>query len=84
MREQIPTTNTNLDLTNIDHVPSSGTHFGSNAMLLDVFEDDEALIKMIIIDQSPRMRHVSRTNRFPLDWLFVRIHLDSKIQNSIH
>ena len=26
MRKQIPTTNTNLDLTNIDHVPSSGTH----------------------------------------------------------
>ena len=28
-----PNTNTNLDLTNIDHVPSSGTYSGSNAML---------------------------------------------------
>ena len=37
MRKQIPTTNTNLDLTNIDHVPSSGTRSGSNAMLY-VFE----------------------------------------------
>ena len=26
MRKQIPATNTNLDLTNIDHVPPSGTH----------------------------------------------------------
>ena len=38
MRKQIPTTHTNLDLTNIDHVPSSGTQSGSNAMLY-VFED---------------------------------------------
>ena len=28
MRKQIPTTNTNLDLINIDHVPSNGTHSG--------------------------------------------------------
>ena len=26
------------------------------------------------------MRHVSRTHRFPLDWLFDRINLDPKIQ----
>ena len=31
---------TNLDLTNIDHVPSSVTHFDSNAMLY-VFEDND-------------------------------------------
>ena len=46
-RKQIPITNTNLDLSNVDHVPSSGTHFGSSAMLY-VFEDNEAVIKMII------------------------------------
>ena len=38
MRRQIPTPNTNLDLTNFDLVPSSGTHSGSNATLF-VFED---------------------------------------------
>ena len=38
MQKQIATTHTNLDLTNIDHVPSSGTHSGSN----------EAVTKMII------------------------------------
>ena len=47
MRKQIQTTHTNLDRTNIDHVPSSGTHSGSNAMLY-VSEDDEAVIKMIL------------------------------------
>ena len=61
MRKQIPTTNTNLDLTNIDRVPSSVTHSGSNAMLY-VFEDNEAVIKMIIKGLGPTMRHVSRTH----------------------
>ena len=28
VQKPIPTTHTNLDLTNIDHVPSSGTHSG--------------------------------------------------------
>ena len=70
---------TPIDLTNIDHVPSSGTHSGSNAMLY-VFEDNEAVIKMIIKGRSPTMRHVSRTHRVALDWLVDRINLDSKIQ----
>ena len=30
--------------------------------------------------RSPTMRHVSRTHRVALDWLFDRINLDSKIQ----
>ena len=48
--------------------------------LLCVFEDNEAVIKMIIKGRSPTMRHVSRTHRVALDWLFDRINLDSKIQ----
>ena len=79
MRSQIRTTHTNLDLANIDHVPSSVKHSGSNAMLY-VFEDNEAVIKMIIKGGSPTMRHVSRTHRVALDCLFDRIDLDSKIQ----
>ena len=79
MRKQIPTTHTNLDLINIDHVPSSGTHSGSKFMLY-VSEDNEALIEMPIKGRSRKMRHVSRTHRVALDWLFDRIHLDSKIQ----
>ena len=45
-----------------------------------IFEDNEAVIKMIIKGRSPTMRHVSRTHRVALDWLFDRIHLDPKIQ----
>ena len=48
--------------------------------LLYVFEDNEAVLKMIIKGRSPTMRHVSRTHRVALDWLFDRINLDSKIQ----
>ena len=45
-----------------------------------MFEDNEAVIKMIIKGRSPTMRHVSRTHRVALDWLFDRIDLDPKIQ----
>ena len=38
-----------------------------------VFEDNEAVIKMIIKGRSPTMRHVPRTHRVALDWLFDRI-----------
>ena len=48
--------------------------------LLYMIEDNEAVIKMIIKGRSPTMRHVSRTQRVTLDWLFDRINLDSKIQ----
>ena len=84
MRKQIPTS-TNLDLTNIDHVPSSVTvtHSGSNAMLY-VFEDIEAVIKMIIIGRSPTLRHVSRTHRVAVDWLWDRINLDFRYIDTKH
>ena len=52
--------------------------------LLYVFEDNEAVIKMIIQGTSPTMRHVSRTHRVALDWLFDRMNLDSKNPNQIH
>ena len=52
----------------------------SREALLYVFEDNEAVIKMIIKGRSPTMRHVSRTHRVALDWLFDRINLDPKIQ----
>ena len=48
--------------------------------MLYVFEDNEAVIQMIIKGRSSTMRHVSRTHRVALDWLFDRINLDPKIQ----
>ena len=47
---------------------------------LHEFEDNEAVIKIVIKGRSPTMRHVSRTHRVALDWLFDRINLDPKIQ----
>ena len=66
-------------LNNIDCVPSNVQSSHQEALLY-VFEDNEAVIKMIIKGRSPTMRHVSRTHRVALDWLFDRINLDPKIQ----
>ena len=66
-------------MENIDAVPSNVQSARQEALLY-VFEDNEAVIKMIIKGRSPTMRHVSRTHRVALDWLFDRINLDSKIQ----
>ena len=66
-------------LKNIDCVPSNVQSSHQKALLY-VFEDNEAVIKMIIKGRSPTMRHVSRTHRVTLDWLFDRINLDPKIQ----
>ena len=63
----------------IDFVPSN-VQSASREALLYVFEDNEAVIKMIMKGRSPTMRHVSRTHRVALDWLFDRINLDPKIQ----
>ena len=66
-------------MKDIDSVPSNVQSSHQEALLY-VFEDNEAVIKMIIKGRSPTMRHVSRTHRVALDWLFDRINLDSKIQ----
>ena len=65
--------------TNVDFLPSNVQSSHQKALLY-VFEDNEAVIKMIIKGRSPTMRHVSRTHRVALDWLFDRINLDSRIQ----
>ena len=66
-------------LNNIDCVPSN-VKFSHQKAMLYVFEDNEAVVKMIIEGRSPTMRHVSRTHRVALDWLFDRINSDFKIQ----
>ena len=63
----------------IDLVPSNVQSENLEALLY-VFEDNEAVIKMITKGRNPTMRHVSRTHRVALDWLFDRINLDPKIQ----
>ena len=49
-------------------------------VLLQIFEDTEALIRMIIKGRSPTLRHVSRTHRVALDWLFDQIILDPMVR----
>ena len=66
-------------MKDIDAVPSNVQSARQEALLY-VFEDNEAVIKMLMKGRSPTMRHVSRTHRVALDWLFDRINLDSKIQ----
>ena len=66
-------------LNNIDCVPSNVQSSYQEALLY-VFEDNEAVIKMIIKGRSPTMRHVSRTHRVAVGWLFDRINLDPKIK----
>ena len=67
-------------MKNVDFIFPSNVDSSRQEALLYVFEDNEAVIKMIIKGRSPTMRHVSRTHRVALDWLFDRINLDSKIQ----
>ena len=43
---------------------------------LSVMEDNDAVIKMCVKERSPALRHVSRTHRVDLDWLFDRIQRD--------
>ena len=53
-------------MQDIDSVPSN-VQSASQEALLHVFEDNEAVIKMIMKGRSPTMRHVSRTHRVALD-----------------
>ena len=68
-----------LGLSNVDDVSSNAKSSHSGAMPY-IFEDNEAVIKMIIKGRSTSMRHVSRTHRVALDWVFDRINLDPKIR----
>ena len=65
-------------MKDIDLVPSNVQSSHQEALLY-VFEDKEAVVKMIIKGRSPTMRHVCRTHRVALDW-FDRINLDPKSQ----
>ena len=78
-QSKAPTTRDNSELFHGDNVPSN-VRFSQSIAILYVFEDNEAVIMMIIKGRSPTMRHVSRIHRVSLHWLFDRINLDPKIQ----
>ena len=59
-------------LNNVDFVSSNANSSGQEALLY-IFEDKEAVIKIIIKGRSPTMRHASRTHRVPLISLNVQL-----------
>ena len=71
------------DLHNVDFI-SSNVNSSRREALWYIFEDNEAVIKMIIKVRSPTMRHVSRTHRVAFDWLFDRINFGPQDPNQIH
>ena len=77
-KTKTPIRHDNLELSNVEYVKSNAKSSQLGAMLY-IFEDNEAVIKMIIKGRCPTMRHVSRTHRVALDWSFDRINLDPKI-----
>ena len=69
-------------LSNADYVPTN-THSSHGDSQLYIFEDNEAVIKMITKGRCPTMRHVSTTHSVALDRLFDRVNLEPKIPNQI-
>ena len=63
----------------VDFVPRSIPYMGPRLPLF-VLEDNESVIKMIVKGRSPMMRHVPRTHKISLDWLFERIVQDPSLQ----
>ena len=59
----------------VDFVPPSLPICYGRANLY-ILEDNDAVIKMIVKGRSPNLRHVGRTHRVDLDWLFDRISKD--------
>ena len=72
----------NRDVEHLSHVDYVTTNANSSQGECQsyIFEDHEAVVKMIMKGRSPTMKHVSRTHRVALDWLFDKINLDPKIQ----
>ena len=65
-------------LLECDYVPPSLPPLKGIGKLI-ICEDNDAVIKMCIKGRSPNMRHVPRTHRVDLDWLFERILKDPSI-----
>ena len=59
---------------------TTNAHSSQAESQLYTFEDNEAVIKMIMKGRSPTVRHVSRTHTVALGSLFDTINMDPKIQ----
>ena len=57
------------DVDNVDFIPANVNSSHQEALLYE-HEDNETTNNMIIKGRNPTMKHVSRTCRVALDWLF--------------
>ena len=62
----------------IDYVPPMLPPL-SGRTFLKVLEDNDAVIHMCIKSRAPKLRHLARTLRIDLDWLFERFQTDPAI-----
>ena len=63
----------------IDYVPPNARLFSMRTALY-ISEENEAVNRQVNKGRSPTLRHISRTHRVDLDWLYDRISLDPMIQ----
>ena len=75
-----PTEKRKREVEQLSNVDYQHTFLSRRVSAVYIFEDNEAVIKMFVKGRSPTMRHVSRTDRVALDWLFDRIKMELKIQ----
>ena len=73
----VPIPNDLQILAQVDYVPQ--TIPAAWLAKLVILEDNDAVIKMCEKGRSPNMRHVARTHRVDLDWLFERLIKDPNI-----
>ena len=64
-----------VSLEYCDYVPPSLPMLLHNTKMV-FMQDNDAVIKMVIKCRSPALKHVARTHRINLDWLFERIRMD--------
>ena len=65
-------------LASVDHVPTTCAP-PTNLARMIVFEDNDAVIKMIKKGRTDKLRHCPRTHRINLDWLFFLLRADKAI-----
>ena len=71
------------DLDHVDFIHSNVNSSRKEALLC-MFEDSDAVIKMIMKGRSPTMRHVLRTHRVALHWFFRSNQFGPQNPNQIH
>ena len=67
-----------ISLEYADYVPPSMPELEANTKCVFV-QDNDAVIKMVIKARAPMLKHVARTHRIDLDWLFERLSTDPAI-----